>query len=131
MFEIAIKKKSEIESHSEWNMTQYDFKRIDEIFYDIDENYSKASKGKNKYISFYLISLKAFYRYLRPLLKTSQQKNYDKEFVILKKLVNNKIKLDKIETLHDNLMQKRQLLGMGIFASRNKPIAEKHLKVDI
>lgn len=132
MFKIEKKKfESNVEMKSEWNMTNLDFQRIDSIFQDIDANYYKCAKGKWKYVTHYLSSLKAFYRYIRPMMNGKEKTRFDSSFSITKKLGNTTKGFEHTEKLHDSLMIKRQFLGMGIFASKNKKIAEEDLKDDL
>lgn len=130
-------KKEFMEFKSEWNMTQLDFKRLDEILKRIDEYYFQSSIGKGKDFIKYINSLKALYRYIRPLLKESRRKEYDGEIMAIRRLLTDGNKLDnstfhRIEKLHDKLMDLRQFSGIGLFASPSiRDPTDKYFKDDI
>lgn len=127
------KKKSNVGYKSEWNMTELDFKRMHEILKHIDEYSFQSTIGKTNNQMKYLCSLKALYRYIRPLLVEPKQKEYDRVFKNLRKEAStgNDI-VEKIEDLHDDLMKIRQFAGMGMSISpKVRDPTSKYLKKDI
>lgn len=116
-------------------MTQLDFKRIDEIMKHVDEYYFQSSIGRSKFYLYYLNSLKALYRYLRPLMKGNDRTKYDNKFSGIKsKIIQNKddSMFMKIEELHDEIMNVRQFSGIGLFAYKyTKDPTEAYMKRDL
>ena len=118
---------------SEFNMTLFDMQRMDKILTRVD-TYSIlcGAELKFRYLLPYLNTLKAFYRYIRPLLKKEYYTDYDKRFNQLeKRMLRGELDYNvykEVEKLHEDLLESRQRLNLGLFVTKKKEIAEKYIK---
>ncbi len=119
---------------SEYNMTQYDIARIDKILQAIDDYTLRIGEGDMWCIRAYLNGLRAFYRYLRPLLNKTERTPFETAFRMLYEMVysQEEYNLDifmKIEWLHNELLSSRQWHSLGLFAGpHQKHPGDQYLK---
>jgi hypothetical protein len=110
---------------SEYNMTQYDIARIDKILQKIDDYTLMIGEGDSWFIIAYLNGLRAFYRYLRPLLNSTERQPMELAFSLLYHLVYSEGEYNletfmKIEWLHNQLLSLRQSHSLGLFAGKKQ-----------
>lgn len=122
-----------IEYKSDFNMAVMDLQRIDIILTRADECSLLCGEGRLNYIIHYFSALRAFYRYLRPLMLGKYRDNFDYFFEILWTNIYSKKELTwqtfrMLEDLHNYLLRARQSLNIGMPVSVKKQIAEKWLK---
>lgn len=133
MAKRPYKKKDYIAMESEFNMAALDLERIDIILTRADESSLLCGEGRLNYLIHYFSALRAFYRYLRPLMPRGVYDNYDVYFNEMWRRIYVERKFNwnsfrQLENLHNFLLTSRQMMKLGLPASRRREISEKWLK---
>lgn len=116
-----------------FNMAILDLQRIDSVLAAIDNIYMQCSNGDFASLVLYSSSLRALYKYFKPLLMSEQRDRYERNFqeIERKLLIEKKFTwsmFKEIEVLHEELMDTRQAIGLGMPVNVEDMATLKELK---
>jgi len=135
----GINKPQKSHFRSEFSMGQLDFERMHQILLDLDNYayyvgiYDRNSLG---FLDDYYSLLKVLYRNMAPLMSETLRDKYNKRFEEAKlaiqesysKSIGGKIFIKaniKLEKIHNELLETRQFIGLGITVSRRQQASGK------
>ena len=122
---------------SVFSMGQYDFIRYDKILSSADELSIQASMLNSDTILPFWSVLWGMYKNFRPIIIDSKREEYDGKFRDLKQKIFNELQrmkavkdndeegtidvsiIDDLDALHMNMLEIKQLIGLGITVGRN------------
>lgn len=124
---------------SQFSMGQYDFIRFHELLLKLDALSIELNSGNYQNISVYYACLKTLFRSWRKLINETTKKEIEELLVFLKDYVvrissvaNNSGEftfpaevLDKIDKVHDELMDQKQIIGLGIVINKTVTAEER------
>ncbi len=137
----TAKSAKEYQFYSEFNPTAFELARVNEIVNKIlyyQELCFNIANVNAKHLLNWLAALRSLYSIIKPLLVDSIKVEKDKTFKEVKMRILdtttyesiNKINslVDYMINLTDDLFYLRQVVGLGLYASEEKELAEKDLR---
>lgn len=125
---------------SEFSMGMLDFQRYDMILRSIDEMSIQVSMSNPQALIPFYAALWDLYKNFRPVLIPIAMEKYDKQFNEVKNLVYNEMNvsndandscsisqeiIEKLDNLHIDLLQMRQIIGLGIVLTQDLSFEER------
>jgi len=122
-----------VDLHSVFNMSQLSMETVHDLGNQADNYSMLCSNLQFRYLIYYYTSLKAIYRYIRPLINKNSQAVYDDRFEDLEGIIYKQVKFTWgtykiLDVLHRDLIQERQYKNLLWSATRDERYAENYFK---
>ena len=126
-------KKGSWDLRSEFNMSVLNLHKLDQLQRLADRYSIECSNMKLRNLLPYFNTLRAIYRYIRPLLNDTYKERYDERFRKIADKLYKELKFTwstflVLEKLHIDIYETMQLYNLSFAASKDIRYAEKHLK---